>query len=485
MNGNDDTPADDFADTSAAGEHADGEQADVEAEAQAPRSWEERQPLFAIVGRPNVGKSRLFNRMTRTRFAIVEDMPGVTRDRQYGEGKWDGRGFQVVDTGGFEPESVDELLMQMRGQAQLAMEEADAIIFVLDGQSGLLPADREIAALLRTSDKPVYAVVNKIDGPGHDANVSEFYSLGLPCDLIALSAEHGRGFSDLMDELEAHMPKVTPKVDEDLIRIAVVGVPNAGKSTLVNRLIGEDRLLTSNIPGTTRDAINTHLERNGQRYMLIDTAGIRRKRSISEAVEKMSVVQAFKSLDRADVAILVLDATRGVTAQDQRICGLANTKGCALIIILNKWDTVEKDHRTADEYAQKVRDNLKFAPWAPVLTMSALTGQRSHRVLDMVDEVFASYCQRISTAAVNRYLEKALRRKSPPQKGGRRLKLFYGSQVATRPPTFMFAINNPEMMHFSYERYLLNGLREEFPFRGTPIKIFFRGRGKADRDAGN
>lgn len=435
-------------------------------------------PLIAIVGRPNVGKSRLFNRMTGTRFAIVEDMPGVTRDRQYGEGRWDNRGFQVVDTGGFEPDSPDELLRQMREQAELAIHEADIVFFVMDARAGITPADRDIAQMLRAVNRPLYVIANKIDAESQHGNVAEFYELGFS-DVFAVSAEHGYGFTDLMDEVSEHLPEWTPRPENDeRIHIAVVGRPNAGKSTLINRLLGEDRLLTSDIPGTTRDSVNTLLRQGDREYLIIDTAGIRRKKRIHETVEKYSVVQAFKALDRADVAIIMLDATQPVASQDQRIAGLARDKGCAIIFVLNKWDLIEKDHRTADEYIQRLRDAFLFATWAPVVTVSAKTGQRVHKMLGLVNDVFDEYSRRISTADANRFLESALRRRSPPQKGNRRLKFYYASQVAQRPPTFMFSVNNPTMVHFSYERFLMNGLRETFGFRGTPIKIFYRGKGQ-------
>lgn len=443
-------------------------------------AYERGTPLIAIVGRPNVGKSRLFNRMTGTRHAIVEDLPGVTRDRQYGEGTWDGRPYQVVDTGGFEPTSQDVLLRQMRSQAQLAIDEADLIVHLVDGQSGMLPDDLAIAGLLRQSEKPVVTAVNKIDGDRHEVNVHEFYALGVS-ELIALSAEHGRGYADLLDSLAPWLPKGTKeRADDDIVRVAVVGKPNAGKSTLINHLLGEERLLTSDIPGTTRDAINTYLQREEQRYLFIDTAGVRRKRGIREQVERYSVVQAFKAMDRADVVVHVIDATEGVTTQDQRICGLAADKGCGLLLLLNKWDAVEKDHRTADEHIERLRDDLKFARHAPVITISALTGQRVHRILSAIDGVYEEFTRRVGTGQLNRFVEEAVRRNPPKARGSGRLKLFYASQVATRPPTFMFVVNNPELVHFSYERYLHNMLRDTFGFAGAPVKMFFRGRGKKE-----
>jgi GTP-binding protein len=441
-------------------------------------------PLIALVGRPNVGKSRMFNRMTGTRFAIVEDEPGVTRDRQYGTGTWEGRPFQVVDTGGFDPQSEDAVLAEMRRQATLAIEEADVIFFLMDARAGILPGDREIAQLLRGTDKLVVPIANKIDSERQYANIAEFYELGFE-EVLPLSAEHGLGYHVVMDQVLDFLPKESARREDDpTIRVAVVGKPNAGKSTLINQLLGTERLLTSDRPGTTRDAVNTRLRRGDRDYLFIDTAGIRRKRSIDKYVEKVSVVQAFKALDRADVAVMVIDAEQGVTKQDQRICGLAHDKGCALILMLNKWDKIEKDHRTAQEYAEDLRYQLQFATYAPIITVSAKTGQRVHRTFDLIEKVFKSYTERVSTSSVNDFLEKALRYRSPPQKQGRSLKIYYGSQVATRPPTFMFVVNKPEMMHFSYERYLNNSLRAAFGFEGAPIKIFFRKRGSdADPNA--
>ncbi len=439
-------------------------------------------PLIAIVGRPNVGKSRLFNRMTGTRFAIVEDLPGVTRDRQYGDGEYYGRRFQVVDTGGFEPDSEDVLLRQMREQAQLAIREADIIVHVVDGQTGILPADRDIANVLRQTDRPVYTVVNKVDGPKHETVVAEFYELGVD-PLIAISAEHGRNYDELMDEIAPLLPKSEQvQRDDDVIRVAVLGKPNAGKSTLINQLLGEDRLLTSDIPGTTRDAINTYLEREDGRYLLIDTAGVRRKRSIHEAVEKYAVVQAFKAIDRADVVLYVIDATKGVVAQDQRICGLVHDKGRALVILLNKWDLVAPDHRTFDAYVKQLRDDLRFVPYAPVIALSALTGKRVHRLFPMVHDAFEAYTSRVSTSKLNDWVREAIRRNPPKPRFNSRLKIFYVSQVAHRPPTVMFSVNHPRLVHFSYERYLQNSFRRTFGFEGTPIKFFFREREQRSKD---
>lgn len=438
-------------------------------------------PLIAIVGRPNVGKSRLFNRMTRTRFAIVADEEGITRDRQYGEGHWDERGFQVVDTGGFDPDSTDNILQQMRAQVQIALDEADLVFFVVDARAGVTPADREIWRILRQINLPVYVLGNKVDNEEQELLTNEFYELGLDT-IYPISAEHGSGYEALMDDVRTHLPPHVERHDLDRIHVAVVGRPNAGKSTFINQLLGEDRLLTSDQPGTTRDAVNTLLQVAGQDYLFIDTAGIRRKRSIHELVEKYSVVQAFKALDRADVAIIMLDATKEFSAQDQRIAGLAHQKGCGIIFVLNKWDLVKKDHKTAQVYLESVRDFFRFAQYAPVVTISAATGQRVHRILPMINAVHEQYTRRISTSAVNDFLERALRRRSPPQRSTRKMKFYYATQVAARPPTFMFSVNNPELMHFSYERFLINQLREQFGFQGVPLKVFYRGRTAAEED---
>lgn len=441
-------------------------------------------PLIAIVGRPNVGKSRLYNRMTRSRFAIVADEEGITRDRQYGEGRWGERGFQVVDTGGFEPDSTDELLQQMREQAQLAMAQAAIVFFVVDARAGLTPADREIARLLREVKSPVFVLANKIDNSEQELLATEFYELGVPM-VYPISAEHGSGYEELMQDVAKYLP-VRAEHDEDdkRIRVAVVGRPNAGKSTFVNTLLGEERLLTSDQPGTTRDAVNTVLRVGEQEYLFIDTAGIRRKKRIYDLIEKYSVVQAFKALDRADVAIIMLDATKPFSSQDQRIAGLAHDKGCGIIFVLNKWDLVKKDHKTVEKFLQQVRDDFRFAQYAPVVTISAATGQRVHKILDLINDVYAQYTRRVSTADANEFLEQALRRRSPPQRSTRRMKFYYASQVATRPPTFMFSVNNPTLMHFSYERFLVNQLRETFGFKGVPIKVFYRGRDKTPREKG-
>jgi GTP-binding protein len=437
-------------------------------------------PLIAIVGRPNVGKSRLFNRLTGTRFAIVEDLPGVTRDRQYGDAEWDDHVFQVVDTGGFEPETDDSMLRLMRRQAELAIEEAQILFFVVDGQTGLLPADREIAQILRHSGKRVLLVVNKIDGARHEVGIGEFHELGIH-DVYAISAEHGRNVDELMDAVLPLLPRRQDlQRDESILRVAVLGRPNAGKSSIINRILGEDRLLTSDTPGTTRDAINTWFERDGQRFLFIDTAGIRRKRAISHRVEQFAVVQSFKAIDRADVVLYMIDATAGVTSQDQRILGLTHEKGRGIVILLNKWDLMRMTEAEVRAFIAKVREDLSFCAYAPVLTVSARTGLRVHKLFAVARRVQEQFVRRVSTSDLNEFLEAATLKNPPKSMGTRRLRIYYTTQVATRPPTFMFVVNDPRLMHFSYERYLRNEIRARFGFEGVPLKVFFRARGKRE-----
>lgn len=437
-------------------------------------------PLIAIVGRPNVGKSRLFNRLTGSRDAIVEDTPGVTRDRQYGEGVWYGKAFAVVDTGGFEPDSEDVLLSQMREQAQLALEEAELVFFVMDGRAGLNPLDEEIARILRVSDKMVFPVVNKIDGPRLEDEVPEFYALGFE-RLYPVSAEHGYLIDELMDDVLDFLPnidKVGPSQEDDaLLKVAVVGKPNAGKSSLINQVLGEDRLLTSDIPGTTRDAIDSLVKRDGQEYLFIDTAGIRRKRSISLLLEKYAVVKAFKAIDRADVVLFVIDATEGLSDQDRRLINIARQKGRPHAILVNKWDLVEKDTNTAGEWVKQVREKLRSDSDLPVVFISALTGQRIHRIFPLMRDLYDQWSRRIATSPLNRWFEQLTRRFAPPVHKGRKIKVYYMSQVAIRPPTFMISVNHPDAVPESYKRFLMNRLREDFEFEGTPLKIFFRKHG--------
>ncbi|MFU8806355.1 MAG: ribosome biogenesis GTPase Der [Bradymonadaceae bacterium] len=431
--------------------------------------------LIAIVGRPNVGKSRLFNRLIETQMAIVHDFEGVTRDRQYGDGEWFGRPFTVIDTGGFLPDTEDPMLVQMRQQAQLAMEEADAIIFMVDSRAGLMPADQEIFSMLRQAEKPVFCAVNKVDRwDRQEEFMIEFYELGV--ELYPISAEHGIGVEKLMDDLTSEVPVEEVFKEEPFARIAVVGKPNAGKSSTINALLGEDRLLTSEVAGTTRDAVDTHLRRDDKEYVIIDTAGLRRKRSISQRLEEFAVVQAIRSIDRADVALLVIDAQDGVTSQDQKIASVVKNRGKGCVILVNKWDVIEKDTDTAGKFVRYLRDELQFVSYAPVLFISALTGQRVHKILDQVDIVFEQYKKRIQTSEVNNFLESALMQHSPPMHGNRRVKFFFASQVATRPPTFMFVVNYPNAVAPAYRKFLENQLREVYGFEGVPIQTVIRPR---------
>ncbi|QDG54473.1 ribosome biogenesis GTPase Der [Persicimonas caeni] len=434
--------------------------------------------LIAIVGRPNVGKSRLFNRLSQTGDAIVHDFEGVTRDRQYADGKWYDNRYTVIDTGGFVPEAEEPMLRQMRNQAQLAMDEADLIVFLLDGRDGILPADREIAQMLRQATKPVLFAVNKIDSPVNpERHIGEFYELGT--ELYPISAEHGHGVAQLMDEVCSHIPEDQEEEAHEMhARIAVVGKPNAGKSSTINALLGEDRLLTSEVAGTTRDAIDTRIARGDQEYLLIDTAGLRRKKKISHQLEEYAVVQAIRSIDRADVVLFVIDATEGITWQDKKIADVVKNRGKACVIIVNKWDLVAKETATAGEYVHAIHREMPFMAFAPIMFVSALTGQRVHKILDRVDEVFEQYTSRISTSEANRFLEQALGQHNPPMHKGRPVKFYYASQVATRPPTFLFSVNRPQGVKPSYRRYLVNKLREVYGFEGTPIKTVLRGRGE-------
>jgi GTP-binding protein len=433
-------------------------------------------PIVAIVGRPNVGKSTLFNRLVGRRKAIVDDMPGVTRDRNYGEVDRFSVPFTLIDTGGFEPASQDRLLQQMREQSQLAMEEADVILFVMDARQGLIAADREVAEMLRKVDKPVFFLLNKVEGEKQEADLAEFYALGVD-SLYPISAEHNRGIDDLMDEVIAAFPRGgEAKEDEDVTRIAVVGRPNVGKSSLVNRLLGFERVVANPVPGTTRDSVDTYFSCNKKRFLLIDTAGIRRKGRISLKVEKYSAVDALRSLDRADVALIVINAEEGITEQDARIAGYACEAGRACILVVNKWDLVKKDASTVGKFVENLRIELKYLSYAPILFVSALTGQRSGKIMTLVDEVMAEYSKRVSTAELNKIFKEVVESHHHPLYQGRRVKFYYATQVGIKPPTFAIFTNCPEGIQESYERYLANRFREVFGFSGTPLRFLFRGR---------
>ena len=432
--------------------------------------------IVAIVGRPNVGKSTLFNRILGRRMAIVEDIPGVTRDRNYADVSRYAKRFTLIDTGGFEPASNDRLLAQMREQSQLAMEEADIILFVMDGREGLNPADEEVAGMLRQVDKPVLFVVNKVDGPSQEAMLGEFYALGVG-ELYPISAEHRHGVGSLVDEVLDLLPEQGE--DQETLtetRLSIIGRPNVGKSSLVNRLLGYERVVANPTAGTTRDSVDTPFIFNEKRYVLIDTAGIRRKGRVSQKLEKYSVIHALKALDRTHVALVVIDAEEGITDQDLTIAGYAHERGRAVILIVNKWDLVKKDNTTMGEYVKDIRDAFKFLPDSPIHFVSALTGQRINKIMADVEMVSDEFNRKVSTAELNRVLKDAEINHPPPMFRGRRLKLFYATQTAVRPPTFIIFVNKAEGIHFSYERYLVNCLRQAFGFVACPIRLKFSDR---------
>jgi GTP-binding protein len=435
-------------------------------------------PVVAIVGRPNVGKSTLFNRIVGRYLAIVEDMPGVTRDRNYAEAEWEGKQFLLVDTGGFEPESADAMYVKMREQTTLAIEEADYIVFLMDGQQGLLPADSEVAQRLRAAGKPVLYAVNKVDGERHEGLLTEFYRLGIDT-LHPLSAQHGQGLSDLMDALWALLPVTAPETEERSAlppRIAIIGRPNVGKSSFVNALTGEDRMIVSPVSGTTRDSVDSIYRYYGRDYVLVDTAGIRSRGRISQGVEKYSVMRAMKSVGRCDVALVLLDASEGITEQDERIVGLAHEEGKGIIIVLNKWDLVEDKEKAFKKFQEDVRQRLKFADYAPVLTISAATRQRITNVFKEIDKVIEGRETRVPTGELNRIFDRLTAGHEPPLYRGKRVKYYYATQAGIKPPTFAVFVNYPEGVHFSYIRYIENNLREAFGFHGTPIRIRARRR---------
>jgi len=433
--------------------------------------------VVAIVGRPNVGKSTLFNRILGQRKAIVEDIPGVTRDRNYAEVTRFSTPFTLIDTGGFEPVSEERLLVQMREQSQLAVEEADVIVFVLDGKGGLLPADHELVAMLRQVTKPVFYVVNKIDGEKQEGGIGEFYALGID-DIYPVSAEHGRGVSDLMEALLEALPTQGGSAadEEEDVRLAIVGRPNVGKSSLVNRLLGYERVVANPTAGTTRDSVDTPFVYNRQRYLLIDTAGIRRKGKVSQKLEKYSVVQALKAMERAHVVLVAIDAQEGITDQDMTVAGYACEKGRGVVLVVNKWDLIAKDNATYGNFVKKVRSTFKFLPFAPIVFVSALSGQRVSKIMEIVEKVAIEQRKRVTTSEVNRVLADAAKGHQPPIFRGKRLKLFYATQASTCPPTFLVYVSRAEGIHFSYERYLSNKFREAFGFEGTPIRLVFKSR---------
>ena len=436
-------------------------------------------PIVAIVGRPNVGKSTLFNKLIGERRAIVEDTPGVTRDRIYGEAEWNGRKMVMIDTGGIEPKSDDIILAQMRFQAELAIENADVIVFITDVHAGLVADDREIAVMLKKSGKPLVVGVNKCDRVGKPPfEYYEFFELGLDADPIPLSSLHGSGTGDLLDEIVNNLPPDTDEDDgDDSIKVAVIGKPNAGKSSIINKILGEQRLIVSNIPGTTRDAIDTHVENKFGKYTFIDTAGIRRQAKVNDSVERYSVLRAHMAVERADVCLIMVDANEGVTEQDERIAGIAHEAGKPSIIVINKWDSIEKDNYTVNEYTKNVYTALSYMTYAPLMFVSAKTGQRVTNLFEQINYVYGQSVTRISTGMLNDVLSEATTRTQPPTDKGKRLKIYYMTQVSVAPPTFVIFCNDAELFHFSYQRYIENCLRDTFGFKGTPIKIVIRMKG--------
>ena len=436
-------------------------------------------PIVAIVGRPNVGKSTLFNKLIGERRSIVEDTPGVTRDRIYAEAEWNDHRFLLVDTGGIEPKSDDTILKQMRNQAEIAIATADVIIFMCDIRAGLVADDRDIAIMLKKSGKPIVLVVNKVDRVGElPYEFYEFYELGFDREPIALSSLHGTGSGDLLDAVieECHFENYEEE-DENVINVAVIGKPNAGKSSIINRMCGEDRVIVSDIAGTTRDAVDTRVENELGVYNFIDTAGIRRHSKVEDRIEKFSVLRANMAIERADVCLIMIDAKDGVTEQDEKIAGLAHEAGKACIIVINKWDSIEKENGTVKEYNNRIRTSLSYMPYAPIAYVSALTGQRVRNLYEMINKVYAESRRRITTGVLNDLLNDATTRVQPPSDKGKRLKVYYMTQTSIAPPTFVIFCNSEELFHFSYRRYIENCLRDTFGFEGTPIKIVIRQRG--------
>ncbi len=436
-------------------------------------------PIVAVVGRPNVGKSTLFNALAGERISIVKDTPGITRDRIYADVTWLERKFTLIDTGGIEPESKDIILSQMREQAQIAIDTADVIIFIVDVKQGLQDADSKVADMLRRSAKPVVLVVNKVDNFDKYGNdVYEFYNLGIG-EPHPISASNRLGLGDMLDEVISHFkPADASEEDDERPRIAIVGKPNVGKSSIINKLLGETRVIVSDIAGTTRDAVDTPVMHQGTEYVFIDTAGLRRKKNVKEELEHYMVVRTVGAVERADVVVIVIDAIEGVTEQDAKIAGVAHESGKGVIIAVNKWDAVEKNDKTIYQFEKKVRDVLSFMPYAEMIFISALTGQRLNKLFDLIDAVVENHAMRIQTGVLNEIMSEAVALQQPPSDKGKRLKLFYMTQVSVKPPTFVIFVNDKELMHFSYTRYIENKIREAFGFRGTPLRFIIRERGE-------
>ena len=438
-------------------------------------------PIVAVVGRPNVGKSTLFNVLAGERISIVQDTPGVTRDRIYADCTWLDRNFTLIDTGGIEPETNDEIFRQMREQAEIAIQTADVIIFIVDVRQGLTDADSRVADLLRKSKKPVVLAVNKVDSfEKYMPDVYEFYAMGIG-DPVPVSAASRLGLGELLDEVVKHFPDSSAAEEEDdRPKIAIVGKPNVGKSSIVNRMTGENRVIVSDVAGTTRDAIDSVVRYHKREYVLIDTAGIRRKSKIREEIERFSIIRAVSAVERADVVVIVIDASEGITEQDAKIAGIAHDRGKGMLIIVNKWDLVEKDNRTMKEFTEKIRQTLSFMSYAEIVYVSALTGQRLSKIFEYIDVILANQTQRIATGVLNEIMTEAVALQQPPSDKGKRLKLFYMTQVSVKPPTFVIFVNDKKLMHFSYQRYIENRIRESFGFSGTSLRFIIRERKETD-----
>ena len=438
-------------------------------------------PTVAIIGKPNVGKSTFFNYIVGSRISIVEDTPGVTRDRVYAETNWRGRNFTVVDTAGIEPESDDTIISQMREQAKIAIDIADVILFLTDVKQGVTAADQEIAIMLKKSKKPVVLVCNKADNMSRDRNeIYEFYNLGMG-EPYPVSAANALGIGDVLDALYENFPEKSDDEDDDgRIKVAVIGKPNVGKSSLINKILGENRTIVSNIAGTTRDAIDTEYENEYGKYVLIDTAGIRRKSKVSESIEKFSIMRTLLAIERADVCLMMIDANEGVTDQDAKIAGEAHEAGKGIIIVVNKWDEYEKETGTLEKYKKDIYAKLSYLSYAPVIFISAKTGQRVDKLFNMINNVAEQNAMRVSTATLNQVINEAIAIVQPPTDKGKRLKILYGTQVSTKPPTFVIFVNNKELFHFSYQRYLVNQIRKEFGLEGTPVRIIAREKGEKE-----
>ena len=439
-------------------------------------------PIVAVVGRPNVGKSTLFNRIVEERIAIVDDMPGVTRDRLYADAEWLRYKFTLVDTGGLDPDIDDLMMKHIYRQAEIAIETADVVLFLTDIKSGIMEADRHVAEMLRRSGKPVVLVVNKVDTPSKpNHEIYEFYELGIG-DPVPISAGQALGLGDMLDAIVALFPpEIGEDEEDDRIRVAIVGKPNVGKSSLINRILGEERLIVSDIPGTTRDAVDTYFTKDGHDYVFIDTAGLRRKSRIKENIEKYSIVRTVSAVERCDVCVLLVDAEEGITDQDTKIAGIAHERGRAAIVVVNKWDKIEKNDKTMKEFTHKLETELAYMPYAPKMFISAHTGQRVHKLFGMIYTVYQNHAQRISTGVLNDVILEATAMHSPPSDKGRALRIYYATQVSVKPPTFVLFVNDSRLMHFSYLRYLENKIRDAFGFAGTPVRFITRDKGKDDK----